>query len=228
MPRPWRCVAFDLDGTLVDSLPALRLAYEAFLQSLGSTGSEEEFEHLNGPTMATIVSRLKEWHGLAPPHDELLHSYQEHVERAYRTSVLPAEGADDLLRWSRAQGLARALVTSTPRRVVEGVLAKLDWPDCFEVIACGDEVADAKPDPAIYARACKLGGWEPDECVAVEDAPAGVRAAAACGMAVIGVGPAERLEALRACGAAWTCETLKQVRDILHTRKTHYGFGIRR
>ena len=215
MPRRWRCVAFDLDGTLVDSLPALRQAYETFLRELGKRGSDAEFARLNGPSMTAIVSLLKGWHSLPTAHEELLRRYYGHVQQAYRSGVKPVRDAEELLRFTAAEGYNRALVTSSPRSVVQDVLEALNWCQCFDVTVCGDEVPAAKPDPAVYHRACKLGGWRPDECVAVEDAPAGVHAAVAAGLEVIGVGPAERLAELRDGGAAWTCATLTQVRETL-------------
>ena len=224
MPRRWRCVAFDLDGTLANSLPALRQAYAEFLGELNRCGSDAEFVRLNGPSMTTIVFLLKEWHGLSDPHEELLRRYYGHVRRAY-AGVQPAQGADELLRFAAVEGYDRALVTSSPRSTVRGVLDRLNWKGCFDVTVCGDEVPVAKPDPAVYQRACALGGWQPDECVAVEDASSGIRAAVAAGLDVIGVGPPERLAELRDRGAAWTCTTLMRVRETLKELSISAGSG---
>jgi beta-phosphoglucomutase len=217
LPSHRRCVALDFDGTLVDSLPALRRAYGVFLGQFGIEGTDEEFRRLNGPNMSTIVALLKDWHDLPAPHDVLLSQYYQLVERVYRTDVRGAEGADELLRWLPAAGYARALVTSSPRSAVAPVLDRLKWCACFEVTAYGDEVPCAKPDPAVYHLACERGGWAPRECVAVEDAPAGVEAAVACGLAVIGLGLPDQWPRLRACGAQWTCATLAEVRGVIES-----------
>ena len=173
--------------------------------------------------MSTIVALLKEWHQLAPPHDILLRHYYAHVQRAYRDGVQQAKGADELLDFLRGKGYQLALVTSSPRAAVDGVLDRLAWRARFDVIVCGDEVPEAKPDPAVYRRACELGGWQPAACVAVEDAPAGVRAAVACGLAVIGVGPVDRHPALRDSGATWVCSALDEVGDVLEHEVTRDG-----
>ena len=125
MPRRRRCVALDLDGTLVDSLPALRRAYEAFLLELGKQGSDAEFARLNGPNMTTIVFLLKEGHDLRTPHEELLRRYSRYVQQAYR-NVEPVRDADELLRFIAAEGYSRALVTSSPRSEVQGILERLN------------------------------------------------------------------------------------------------------
>jgi HAD superfamily hydrolase (TIGR01509 family) len=219
----WQWVAFDLDGTLIDSLPALQKAYHAFLQEHGARGSKEEFEHLNGPTMATIVSVLKERHRLSPPHPILLDRCRCHVEEAYRAIAEPIPGAVDLLGWTETAALGCALVTSSPRAVVAPVLGKLGWTGVFDVVVCGDEVERAKPDPELYRRAAKLGAWRAEAGVAIEDAPAGVEAAVNAGLHVIGFGPPSRWAELSGKGAQWTCSTLAAAGKLIARGKAPDG-----
>ncbi|MCP4594359.1 MAG: HAD family phosphatase [bacterium] len=223
MSETWSAVAFDLDGTLVDSLPALRRAYDAFLGAHGAVGSDEEFALLNGPNMAGIVAYLKEAHRLSPPQEELLSAYYGYAEEVYRTEVGPVSGAGALLDWVRDQGMDVALVTSSPRQAVTGVLARLGWTERFRVVVCGDEVPEAKPDPAVYRLACARGEWLPGTSVAIEDAPGGVQAAVGAGMAVIGVARCFGKDELRARGAGWTCASLEEVRGILAERVASDG-----
>lgn len=210
-----RCVAFDLDGTLVDSFPALRRAYVSFLGGFGLDADDREFARLNGPSMATVVALLKEWRGLPGSNAELLAEYHRQVNRIYAEGVPAMAGAEHLLSLVWAKGWRRALVTSSPRRVADAVLAGLHWEKCFDVIACGDEVAASKPDPAVYRLACERGNWAPADCVAIEDAEAGVRSAKACGLRVIGVGTTTPLECLERAGADWTCRTLDEAGALL-------------
>ena len=55
----FKCIIFDLDGTLIDSIPELYSAYKNFLNKFGYIGNKKEFELLNGPKLDEIISLLK-------------------------------------------------------------------------------------------------------------------------------------------------------------------------
>jgi HAD superfamily hydrolase (TIGR01509 family) len=104
-------------------------------------------------------------------------------------------GARELVTAVREAGLATALVTTTPRRLAEIVLASIRADlgrDPFDVTVCGDEVPARKPDPAPYRQAMSALGVEPGQCVVVEDSRAGIDAGLAAGIAVLGV-PADQI-----------------------------------
>ena len=66
--------------------------------------------------------------------------------------------------------------------------------DLFDAIVDGTMVSKAKPDPEVFLKAAELLGLDPAQCCVYEDAPAGVKAAKAAGMRVIGVGDADVLK----------------------------------
>ena len=80
-----------------------------------------------------------------------------------------------------------AVASNTPGRLVRGALACAGVAELFEVVVTADEVAEPKPSPDVYLRACELLGAAPAESVALEDSPTGVAAARAAGMFVIGI-----------------------------------------
>jgi HAD superfamily hydrolase (TIGR01509 family) len=177
----------DLDGTLVDSLGALRSTYRDFLTAQGAVPSDAEFNALNGPALPEIIARLKATHGLAPSEAELLAVYQQTLTEVYRTQVGPCAGADRLLAELTRDGHRLALVTAAPLATAEAVLAARGWRSRFTVLACGDEVAHAKPAPDLYLLALERSGATPDQVVVIEDSRNGIRAAVAAGLSVIGV-----------------------------------------
>jgi sugar-phosphatase len=101
--------------------------------------------------------------------------------------LVPVRGAPELLaglppgRWG--------IVTSGHRVLAARRLAAVGLPQPA-VLVCGDDIERGKPDPAGYLLGARLLGVEPGACTAVEDAPAGVAAAQAAGMRVIGVATA--------------------------------------
>lgn len=177
-------VLCDLDGTLVDSLGALRAAYDGFLAAHGAAGSPAEFAALNGPALPEIVARLRETHCLAPPAPTLLADYQARLAGLY-ARVAPCPGAEGLLAGLRADGHRLALVTAAPRSAAEAVMAARGWR--FDACACGDEVERAKPAPDLYRLALERAGIPPAGALAIEDSANGIRAAAAAGLAVLAV-----------------------------------------
>lgn len=174
----------DLDGTLFDSLPALRLAYERFLSARGAAGSEAEFASWNGPPLAEVVAGLARTHGLQG--DDLLAEYEIEVERAYLESAQLAVGARELLDWAHRR-FAVAIVTSAPRRLAEALLATHELAVHLVIGAADTERGKPHPDPYLAAMAGLP--VRPERCIAIEDSPTGVRAAVAAGVRCVAVGP---------------------------------------
>lgn len=97
-------------------------------------------------------------------------------------------GVVGLIRAARAAGLRQAIVTTTSRANVQALLPRLlgpDWADCFDALLCGEDVAAKKPDPEVYTLALRRLGLAPEQALALEDSPAGLRAAQAAGVAVL-------------------------------------------
>lgn len=180
-------VLFDFDGTLVDSLNALRLAYRGFLTQHNVAGSEAEFSELNGPSLREVVSILRERHCLKPALEELHECYWKNVREQYG-KVLPFEGASELLTFVRSVSVRTALVTSSPRTLIQEFLVAQDWVTKFDVIVTGDEVAQAKPNPEIYEIALKRLDIDAARAVAIEDSANGVKAAKTAGVTVFRIG----------------------------------------
>lgn len=175
---PW--VLFDFDGTLVDTLPALRATYESFLSGYGACGSDAEFNRLNGSLLPEIVAHLRATHRIAAEHSELLRRYAALLDEAGSRAV-PMPGAAELLDAFRPR---IGLVTGGRAADVEPVLRRVGW--TFAVVVTGDRVASGKPSPEPYRLAWREAG-EPRRCVVVEDSPNGRRSAEAAGLRVLSV-----------------------------------------
>jgi len=191
---------FDMDGVIIDSHPAHRLAWKIFLESVGRETCDEELDFiLEGCKRAEI---LKHFLGeLAPEQivaygnrkDELL---QKHID-----AVQPIPGVVEFLDYLSEAGIPRAVATSASRCRALGTLEELGLARCFHTIVTGDDVAAGKPDPAIYQLAAKRLQEFPERLLAVEDAASGVKSARAAGMRCLGVAPARRARLLEAAGA---------------------------
>jgi len=195
-----RGIVFDMDGVIIDSHPAHRLAWKGFLDSVGRETREEELDFiLEGCKRAEI---LRHFLGeLAPEQiteygnrkDKLL---QEHVD-----AIQPMPGVVELLSHLSQAGIPRAVATSASRRRAYGTLEELGLVSYFQAIVTGDDVAEGKPDPAIYRIAVQRLQQSPEHLLAVEDAASGVKSARGAGMRCLGIAPARRVPLLREAGA---------------------------
>jgi HAD superfamily hydrolase (TIGR01509 family) len=188
-----RGLFLDFDGTLADSLPAMRQAYGAFLGVFGREGSDAEFEALNGPPLRVVIERLKAAHGLEPPLPELTALYRRGIADA-SPLIRPAPGAAELLAAARGEGWAAAVVTSGPREPIAGWLARFGL--AVDLVIGGEDAPPGKPDPAPYLLALQRTGCVAARSIAVEDSFKGAVAAIAAGLPTWMVGEAEAPQGL--------------------------------
>lgn len=100
-------------------------------------------------------------------------------------AVLP--GVIDLLAEGERLGMARAIVSSSSRSWVEGLMEQRGLRERFDPILCADDVARVKPSPDLYVAALEMLGVTEDEALAFEDSPNGVSAARAAGIRCVAV-----------------------------------------
>jgi beta-phosphoglucomutase len=115
--------------------------------------------------------------------------YVDLIHNMTKGDLLP--GALALLDELRAAGIKIALGSASKN--AQTVIEKLGISDRIDVIADGYSVKQPKPAPDLFLFAARELGLEPQQCVVVEDAAAGIEAALAAGMLAVGLGPAERV-----------------------------------
>ncbi|WP_409484589.1 HAD family hydrolase [Arsenicicoccus dermatophilus] len=197
--HPADALLLDLDGTLVDSEPIHREGYRRAFTRRGWPCTDEDLAVFTGRRADDVFRTIPgPWDGLDPQA-----LYQELVA-AVPTDLTPEPltGAVDLLDQADRLGIPFALVTSAGRAWAEPALAALGGLDRFAAVVTRDDVERGKPSPDCYQLAAHRLGVAPARCVAVEDAPAGVRAAVAAGVGrVVAVPSTHTPGLLREAGA---------------------------
>ncbi len=213
---------FDLDGTLVDSVPDLARAVDQMLLALGRepAGEAQVRDWVgNGAEMLVrraLAGRLEIDPGQAP--DELLGVALDLFKAAYaqangRTSRV-YDGVEALLQHYRAAGVPMAVVTNKPGAFTQPLLDRLRLADYFAVVVSGDTLAQKKPDPAPLLHACEQVGAPTAQALMIGDSRIDVEAARAAGCAVVCVSYGyNRGEPIASAGADRIVDSLAELID---------------
>jgi len=169
-------VLFDMDGTLVDSERLWSAAMDRVAGELGGALSPAARARTVGQAVPLSVGIMLEDIGAAESVESTVELLLTITGEIFAAELLWQPGAEELIDAIRAAGLKTALVTNSPRSLVDVALDMLG-DHRFDVTICGDEVVRGKPDPYPYLRATELLGLTADAVLAVEDSPSGTQAA---------------------------------------------------
>ena len=172
----------DLDGTLADTIPALKAVYHEFLGRRGAKGTDQEFWSLAGCSILTCMQALRDNHGIMDDAAELARDYYALVDDLYAAKAEPMPGARELLDHAQEQGIKVAVVTSSPAKVAADFLKSHGLEDLVQVIVGAGDTEQGKPHPQPFQEALGQFGLSPDEAIAVEDSEVGVQSAQAAGI----------------------------------------------
>jgi beta-phosphoglucomutase len=224
MDKPIAAI-FDMDGVLVDTYHAHFRSWLEMAMPEGLQFSEEEFAPTFGRTSREIISCF--W-GKDRYDDTQIAELDRRKEAAFRRIIeedFPAmPGAIDLLHALHAAGFRLAVGSSGPPENVQLVVDKLGARDLLGAIVTGEDVSRGKPDPQVFLLAAERLDVAPARCAVIEDAPVGVAAAHAAGMASVGLLSTGRTRAdLAAAGAV--VRSLSEIsppmlRDLIVTAHT--------
>jgi HAD superfamily hydrolase (TIGR01509 family) len=183
-----KAVIFDMDGLLLDTE---RVALETFLAACRENSFEPDltiYYRCIGTTSVKTKGILTEGYGPDFPYQAVTTRWREKFNYEVFESGVPLKpGGLELLRFLEANQVRRAVVTSTNQTAAVKALRKAAIYDYFEFVLGGDQIADGKPHPAIYQKACIKLALPPQYCLALEDSDNGVRSASTAGLQVIQV-----------------------------------------
>jgi len=177
-----KAVIFDLDGVIIYSESLAHKAWNAFLRTCGAQMTAEEYRQLIGMDSRFSVDHVRKQKNIDLPQDDILQEVWEHKLSIIREEAEPAPGAASLLDALRARGLAIGLASNSKGEYVNLTLETMQFRPYFQVVVTADDVSFGKPAPDLYLHAAAALGQPPERCLAIEDSPAGVRAAQAAGM----------------------------------------------
>jgi HAD superfamily hydrolase (TIGR01509 family) len=182
-----KAVLWDMDGTLVDSEPYWLLSETALAEDYGKVWTQEHGHELIGKSLYDSSAILKDRLDIQDlSTQQIIDRLTDSVISKLQHSLPWRPGALELLMELKQAGVKTALVTMSMRRMALAVVEAIPF-QAFDVVVAGDDVTFGKPHPEPYQKAAALLGFEPAECLAIEDSVTGLRSAEAAGCLPLGI-----------------------------------------
>ena len=194
-------ILFDLDGTLANTDPIHFLTWQELLRTYDLEIDETFYKsRISGRLNPVIVQDILP-HLTASEGKRVADEKEAHF-RLLATELQCLPGLLDVLAWTDECRLQRALVTNAPRANAEFMLEVLELIEIFPQVILAEDAPAGKPDPAPYLLALSRLGVKPEEALAFEDSPSGIRSAVAAGIYTVGIASTHPSQNLFDAGAA--------------------------
>lgn len=179
---------FDWDGVLIDSSRHHEESWERLAREAGYRLPAGHFLKGFGMKNEAIIPAILDW--TSDPAEIARLSLRK--EELYRDiirerGISPLPGAREFLERLAAAGIPMVIGSSTHRLNIETSLELLGLRGMMRALVTAEDVSRGKPDPEVFLKAAAALGKPPSDCVVFEDAPVGIEAALAGGMAAVGV-----------------------------------------
>lgn len=181
-----KAVIFDVDGTLLDTERIYMQAWKDAAAEQGYVMPDELLRKTRAVDAKVAARIFEEEVGNGFSYEKTrpirVRIAEEIIERE---SPILKPGVLELLTFLRERGIRLSVASSTNTKTTKAHLQTNGIADWFEVIVGGDMIIKGKPNPDIFLKAAELLGEAPENCIVVEDSPAGIRAGSAAGMKTV-------------------------------------------
>ena len=178
---------FDMDGTLLDSMPVWKRLTQGYLKQFGLNITDEEYAECEGFSQPQVAQYFADRYDLPGGAAGLMEGMDRLITSRYETIAKPKDGVLEFLDGLRARGVKMAIATLTARRHAEKALRDRDMLDYFDFMLTIEDVGVSKYQPDIYLKSAERLGLTPADCIIFEDAPYACTTAKKAGFRVCGV-----------------------------------------
>ncbi len=227
-----RAFILDMDGVLVDTEPVHLESFKILLRDLQLDFNDSFLNSLVGHSVESNITMIFQKIGKAVPeiiNAELTRRESIYLDLLQTTDLHPLPGIPALVNICKKNKLELALATSSIREQVDTILEKLSLnfdgnvlslKENLNVIVSGDQVRHKKPAADIYQQVVHKLKLKPEQCVAVEDSPAGVQSAKAASVHCIALGNRYwNKDQLHEAQADWIVDSIMEIVSALTSKK---------
>jgi len=224
-----RCVLFDLDGVLIDSISYHARAWQvAIHQMLRVQVSESLLLELEGrPPYNVLIEVARRYQLTIPLRGDLLNQVCAYKDQLFMNSFrfTPIPGAVDLVNTLSRFGYRLGLATSNTRVLAEAMLSRLGVQPAFVALVTAEDMEMSKPFDEPYQKLLEKLGGNPEEALVIENSPFGIQSAHAAGLLCLAITSTN--EAALLDQAALVLPGLNEIQLLLeHDFQTTQGRGV--
>ena len=197
-------IIFDMDGTIVDSLPYHYKAWKIFFkENKVENFSEKLKDYKGGGTLDLLTTVLG--NNFSKKELKSMVDDKEIIFRdIYKDNVIPIKGFIQMLESIKSKKILVGLASNAIRKNVKMILNELKIYNDFNSIICGDEVDNGKPNPEMFNKTVKRFKLDKKDCLIFEDSIEGLQGAVNSGIDAIGVKSSSSDKILKSAGAKGT------------------------
>lgn len=185
IPSNIKGIIFDMDGTLVDSLPVHFAAWDVVMEKHNTTYPRELFDEFSGLPVTKIVPIVNKRLGLNLNTEEVVREKEIFLLNNI-DMIKPIKPVMDVVLEYHKK-LPMSIGTGSVKHITLAVLKKLNLEKYFNAVVTADDVNNHKPEPDTFLKCAELMNVDPKECVVLEDGEKGIEAAIKGGIPVIDV-----------------------------------------
>ena len=172
----YKALIFDLDGTLINSMPLHVLAWTTVYKERGYAFNPQTIYDLGGMSSKDVVLYFNR-HGLEINDVDAFVARKVEVYRSHFDKLHTFKPIENILRDGKAKGQLIGIGTGTQRVNVDTILNFLNLDKCVDVSVSANDVTRHKPFPDTFLKAAQLLKLQPCECIVLEDGPLGIKSA---------------------------------------------------
>ena len=182
-----RFCIFDMDGTLVDSMPIWKSLSRDYLQARGHQPTQAQLDAMGPMTMLEGAAFLMDTFGVEGPPERIIAEMHAVMEAHYRTDIPLKPGVGAYLERLREEGAKLCVATATAEPLARACLERLEVAGYFDFILSCETVGAGKTKPDVYLEAARRLGACPAETAVFEDALYAAQTAREAGFYVVGI-----------------------------------------
>jgi HAD superfamily hydrolase (TIGR01509 family) len=186
MSEFFEAVFFDMDGLTVDSEPQWLISEKEVVEPFGYTWTQDDQVACLGGPLSKLGDYMSDKTGNQESSSFFVAKLIEIQANRMRTNTVAMPGAIELVNSLRSHGVKTALVSASPRVIVDAVLDNIGH-NLFPFSLSGDDVLNTKPDPEGYLKAARMCESNIENCLVFEDSLPGMQAATTSGAWLIAV-----------------------------------------